>query len=37
LLQAALSFSLMGILLIGIFIYARALGTEEVLEAAAAA
>jgi spermidine/putrescine transport system permease protein len=36
-LQAALSFSLMGILLIGIFIYARALGTEEVLEAAAAA
>jgi spermidine/putrescine transport system permease protein len=34
-LQASLSFSLMGILLIGIFIYARALGTEEVLEAAA--
>jgi spermidine/putrescine transport system permease protein len=35
-LQASLSFSLMGILLIGIFIYARVLGTEEVLEAAAA-
>ena len=34
--QASLSFSLMGILLIGIFLYARALGTEEVLEAAAA-
>ena len=34
-LQAALSFSLMGILLIGIFCYARLLGTEEVLEAAA--
>jgi spermidine/putrescine transport system permease protein len=34
-LQAALSFSLMGILLIGIFAYARVLGTEEVLEAAA--
>jgi spermidine/putrescine transport system permease protein len=34
-LQAALSFSLMGILLIGIFVYARVLGTEEVLEAAA--
>jgi spermidine/putrescine transport system permease protein len=35
-LQASLSFSLMAILLIGIFIYARVLGTEEVLEAAAA-
>ncbi|MEO5878414.1 MAG: ABC transporter permease [Streptosporangiaceae bacterium] len=31
---SALSFGLMGILLIGIFIYARALGTEDVLEAA---
>jgi spermidine/putrescine transport system permease protein len=36
-LQASLSFSLMAILLIGIFSYARALGTEEVLAAAAAA
>jgi spermidine/putrescine transport system permease protein len=35
-LQASLSFSLMGILLIGIFCYARALGTEDVLAAAAA-
>ena len=35
-LQASLSFSLMAILLIGIFSYARVLGTEEVLEAAAA-
>lgn len=33
---AALSFTLMAFLLIGIFIYARALGTENVLEAAAA-
>ena len=32
---AALSFILMAILLIGIFSYARALGTEDVLEAAA--
>jgi spermidine/putrescine transport system permease protein len=32
---SALSFALMAILLIGIFIYARALGTEGVLEAAA--
>ncbi|HEU5158362.1 MAG TPA: ABC transporter permease [Streptosporangiaceae bacterium] len=32
---AALSFTLMAILLIGIFMYARALGTEDVLEAAA--
>ncbi|GAA3196710.1 ABC transporter permease [Actinocorallia longicatena] len=32
--SSALSFSLMAILLIGIFIYARALGTEDVLEAA---
>lgn len=32
---SALSFTLMAVLLIGIFIYARALGTEEVLEAAA--
>jgi spermidine/putrescine transport system permease protein len=32
---AALSFTLMAILLIGIFLYARALGTEDVLEAAA--
>jgi spermidine/putrescine transport system permease protein len=32
---AALSFTLMAILLIGIFLYARALGTEQVLEAAA--
>jgi len=31
---AALSFTLMAILLIGIFLYARALGTEDVLEAA---
>jgi spermidine/putrescine transport system permease protein len=35
-LQASLSFSLMGILLIGIFCYARALGTDDVLAAAAA-
>ena len=33
---AALSFTLMAILLIGIFIYARALGTDQVLEAGAA-
>ncbi|MGE5290482.1 MAG: ABC transporter permease [Micromonosporaceae bacterium] len=33
---AALSFTLMAILLIGIFLYARALGTEQVLEAGAA-
>ena len=32
---AALSFILMAVLLVGIFIYARALGTEDVLEAAA--
>ncbi|MFL6054382.1 MAG: ABC transporter permease [Actinoallomurus sp.] len=32
---AALSFALMAILLIGIFAYARALGTEDVLEVAA--
>lgn len=32
---AALSFTLMSIMLIGIFVYARALGTENVLEAAA--
>jgi spermidine/putrescine transport system permease protein len=32
---SALSFTLMGILLIGIFIYARALGTEDVLKVAA--
>lgn len=32
---SALSFTLMGALLIGIFLYARALGTEEVLEVAA--
>ncbi len=32
---AALSFTLMAVMLIGIFIYARALGTEEVLEVAA--
>src|SRR5918999_873655 len=32
---AALSFTLMAILLIGIFSYARALGTEDVLKAAA--
>ena len=31
---SALSFSLMAILLVGIFIYARTLGTEDVLEAA---
>jgi spermidine/putrescine transport system permease protein len=35
-LQASLSFSLMGVLLIGIFCYARVLGTEDVLAAAAA-
>jgi spermidine/putrescine transport system permease protein len=33
---AALSFILMAILLIGVFIYARVLGTEDVLEAAGA-
>lgn len=33
---ASLSFILMGILLIGIFLYARLLGTEDVLEMAAA-
>lgn len=32
---SALSFTLMAVLLIGIFAYARALGTEDVLEAAA--
>jgi len=32
---SALSFTLMAVMLIGIFIYARALGTEEVLEVAA--
>ncbi|GGB23674.1 ABC transporter permease [Flexivirga endophytica] len=32
---SALSFTLMGALLIGIFIYARALGTKDVMEAAA--
>ena len=32
---AALSFTLMAILLVGIFLYARALGTEQVLEAGA--
>jgi spermidine/putrescine transport system permease protein len=32
---AALSFTLMAVLLVGIFAYARALGTEEVLEVAA--
>jgi spermidine/putrescine transport system permease protein len=32
---AALSFTLMGVLLIGIFMYARALGTEDVLRVAA--
>ncbi len=32
---AALSFTLMAVLLIGIFAYAKALGTEDVLEAAA--
>jgi spermidine/putrescine transport system permease protein len=32
---AALSFTLMAILLIGIFLYAKALGTEDVLEVAA--
>ncbi|WP_214326141.1 ABC transporter permease [Nonomuraea sediminis] len=32
---AALSFTLMAVLLVGIFLYARALGTENVLEAAA--
>lgn len=34
-LQASLSFSLMAILLVGIFAYARVLGTEDVLAAAA--
>ena len=33
---AALSFILMGILLVGIFAYARALGTEDALAMAAA-
>jgi spermidine/putrescine transport system permease protein len=33
---SALSFMLMAILLIGMFAYARALGTDTVLEAAAA-
>jgi spermidine/putrescine transport system permease protein len=33
---SALSFILMGVLLIGIFLYARVLGTEDVLEMAAA-
>jgi spermidine/putrescine transport system permease protein len=33
---ASLSFILMGVLLIGVFLYARLLGTEDVLEAAAA-
>jgi spermidine/putrescine transport system permease protein len=33
---AALSFTLMAILLVGIFLYARTLGTEQVLEAGAA-
>ena len=32
---AALSFTLMAVMLIGIFAYAKALGTENVLEAAA--
>ncbi|GAA2092009.1 ABC transporter permease [Actinomadura alba] len=32
---SALSFTLMGALLVGIFLYARALGTEDVLEVAA--
>ena len=32
---AALSFTLMAILLVGIFLYAKALGSENVLEAAA--
>ncbi|MFI7697452.1 ABC transporter permease [Nonomuraea sp. NPDC049480] len=32
---SALSFTLMAVLLLGIFVYARALGTENVLEAAA--
>jgi len=32
---AALSFALMAVLLVGLFAYARALGTEDVLEAAA--
>jgi spermidine/putrescine transport system permease protein len=32
---SALSFTLMAVLLVGIFAYARALGTENVLEAAA--
>ncbi|TWP36236.1 ABC transporter permease [Leekyejoonella antrihumi] len=32
---SALSFTLMGVLLIGIFVYARALGTKDVMEAAA--
>ncbi|MQA06242.1 MAG: ABC transporter permease subunit [Streptosporangiales bacterium] len=32
---AALSFTLMALLLVGIFLYARALGTEDVLEASA--
>ena len=32
---SALSFSLMAIMLVGIFVYARILGTEDVLEVAA--
>jgi spermidine/putrescine transport system permease protein len=32
---SALSFTLMAVLLVGIFVYARALGTEDVLEVAA--
>jgi spermidine/putrescine transport system permease protein len=32
---SAMSFTLMAILLVGIFAYARALGTEDVLEVAA--
>jgi spermidine/putrescine transport system permease protein len=31
---ASLSFILMAILLVGVFLYARLLGTEDVLEAA---
>jgi spermidine/putrescine transport system permease protein len=34
-LASALSFTLMAVLLVGIFLYARALGTEDVLQAAA--
>ena len=32
---SALSFTLMAVLLIGVFVYARALGTEDVLKVAA--